>query len=86
MADALSVYAGWPLALEVPDHHGPAASHDRNLEGRCLNLTTVGWAGGAFSIAEDVFLLVLPIPELWKLQMGRKKKFGLFLLFSLGSL
>lgn len=59
---------------------------NRSLENKCLNLTAIGYAGGVFSIVEDIVIFIMPIPELWKLQLGRQKKAALLFMFSIGSL
>ena len=56
------------------------------ITGKCLNLTAIGVAGAILSIVEDFVILVLPIPEILNLQMSKSKKWGLVLLFSIGSL
>ncbi|KAI9147983.1 Satratoxin biosynthesis SC7 cluster protein [Paramyrothecium foliicola] len=58
---------------------------DRSISAKCLNVTAVGWAGAVFSILEDIVILVLPIPEVLKLQLTFKKKVALCLMFSIGS-
>lgn len=60
---------------------------DRSNPNRtCLNVTAIGYAGAVFSIVEDLVILVLPIPELVKLQLNIRKKIALGFMFSLGSL
>ncbi|RSL72418.1 hypothetical protein CEP53_001122 [Fusarium sp. AF-6] len=58
---------------------------NRSLENKCLNLTAIGYAGGVFSIVEDIVIFIMPIPELWKLQLGGRKKAALLFMFSIGS-
>ncbi|KAH6722105.1 hypothetical protein BKA61DRAFT_666845 [Leptodontidium sp. MPI-SDFR-AT-0119] len=58
---------------------------DRSISGKCLNLNTIGFSGAAASILEDLFILVLPIFEIKNLQLGKGKKWNLFLMFSIGS-
>ncbi|KAI8718243.1 CFEM domain-containing protein [Fusarium sp. LHS14.1] len=58
---------------------------NRSLESKCLNLTAIGYAGAVFSIVEDIAILILPIPELLKLQLGGRKKAALLFMFSIGS-
>ncbi|KAK1919229.1 hypothetical protein P3342_008953 [Pyrenophora teres f. teres] len=56
------------------------------IHGKCLPLNyAIGFTGACMSIAEDVIILILPIPQLWRLQMCLKKKIGLVLLLSIGS-
>ncbi|KAH7356912.1 hypothetical protein BKA65DRAFT_580090 [Rhexocercosporidium sp. MPI-PUGE-AT-0058] len=58
---------------------------DRSMSGKCLNLNSIGFSGAAASILEDLFILVLPVFEIKHLQLGRGKKWNLFLMFSIGS-
>ncbi|WAO89006.1 CFEM domain-containing protein [Fusarium falciforme] len=62
-----------------------ASVWNRNIEAKCLNLTAIGYAGAVFSIVEDIAILILPIPELLKLQLGGRKKAALLFMFSIGS-
>lgn len=59
---------------------------DKSLSAKCLDITAVGWAGAIMSIIEDIAILVLPIPELLKLQLSLQKKIAVFIMFSIGSL
>jgi hypothetical protein len=60
---------------------------DKTIDGKCLPVNVViGFTGAGLAIAEDFIILLLPIHELWKLQMNRKKKLGIILLLSVGSL
>ena len=56
------------------------------ITGKCINLTAIGVVGAIFSIVEDFIILILPIPEILNLQMSKSKKWGLVLLFGIGSL
>ncbi|KAI8308507.1 hypothetical protein K4K61_002525 [Colletotrichum sp. SAR11_59] len=56
-----------------------------NSNRKCLDVTAIGYAGAVFSIVEDLVILVLPIPELYKLQLNIRKKIALGFMFSLGS-
>jgi hypothetical protein len=59
---------------------------DRSITGECINITAVGYTGGALAIFEDLFILVLPLPELWSLQLDKKKRLVLVSMFSIGLL
>jgi hypothetical protein len=61
------------------------AAFDKTVTGKCLNLTAIGFSGAAASIAEDLFILVLPVFETRNLQLGKGKKTVLFFMFSVGS-
>ncbi|OLN93074.1 hypothetical protein CCHL11_07529 [Colletotrichum chlorophyti] len=58
---------------------------DKEIKGRCLSVTDISYGGAAFSIFDDIILIIMPIPELMKLQLGRKKKFALAFMFAIGS-
>lgn len=41
---------------------------------------------GALSTVEEIFILCLPLPVVWKLQMPRHEKIELTILFTIGCL
>ncbi|KAK4233341.1 hypothetical protein C8A03DRAFT_48087 [Achaetomium macrosporum] len=53
-------------------------------EGVCFENNAFWWAHSATNIATDLWILALPIPQLLKLQLGRRKKIYLILMFSVG--
>lgn len=56
------------------------------VEGHCLSFNLFAWIQTCINIALDTFILVLPLPLVWRLNMGRKKKMLLMLMFSVGVL
>lgn len=54
--------------------------------GRCINITAWGWANAALNVALDVWLIALPLPEVYKLQLCWKKKIKATLMFVVGCL
>lgn len=62
------------------------AAWNPSVDGQCLSVAAMGFAGAGFSITEDLIYLVLPIPTLWKLQLGKTKRIWLTVLFGIGSL
>ncbi|KAG7047236.1 integral membrane protein [Colletotrichum scovillei] len=52
---------------------------------KCMNIVAIGYSGAVFSVIEDIAILLLPIPELLRLQLSTKKKLWLSLIFGLGS-
>jgi hypothetical protein len=60
---------------------------NKNLHGgKCIDFNSATWANGAINILQDLIIIALPIPEVRKLQLGRKKKIGLYIMFGLGGL
>ncbi|KAK2018544.1 integral membrane protein [Colletotrichum eremochloae] len=63
-----------------------ASAWDKNNPNRtCLDTNIVWYCGAGVSLAEEVVILFLPIPELAKLQIDIRKKVALSFMFSLGS-
>lgn len=54
--------------------------------GTCNNIHMQGWMSAIFNIVIDLILLVLPLKNLWGLQMKLKKKVMIMFMFSLGIL
>lgn len=54
--------------------------------GYCNEVHVQGWLSAAFNIVLDIIILVLPIHELYQLQMNMHKKLLLIGIFSLGIL
>ncbi|KAJ0119274.1 integral membrane protein [Diaporthe amygdali] len=62
-----------------------SASWDIRQKGQCLDLNAIGFAGAILGIAEHFAILVMPLPELWKLKLSKRKRIMLAFVFSLGS-
>ncbi|KAH8694090.1 hypothetical protein BGW36DRAFT_361913 [Talaromyces proteolyticus] len=54
------------------------------LPGHCISQVGTWIANATSTIATDLAILVLPIPQVWKLQLGRVEKVALTLTFCLG--
>lgn len=50
-------------------------------QSKCLDIQAVGHVAGALNIAEDIFMIVLPLPHLLRMQMSTQKKLSAALLF-----
>jgi hypothetical protein len=70
------VFRCWPIA----------SNWDRNVKGKCLNGTTYVYIAAGFSIAEDLWILALPIPVLKSLKIPKGKKIALGAMFGVGIL
>lgn len=55
-------------------------------EGHCLNLSVAYGLLSAFDVLVDLFILVLPFPTLWSLQMPKATRVALTFVFSTGIL
>ena len=54
------------------------------VEGHCINLSTVLVVGASMDIVTDFVILLLPMPQLWCLQVSTKQKIQLTGIFLLG--
>ena len=64
-----------------------AKSWDLSIKGgSCINVPAVYLATAGTNIATDFAILFLPIPMLWNLQLPKRQKFGLALIFAAGSM
>ena len=50
------------------------------------SFVVVGYFGGSFSLASDLYLLFLPLPAVWQLHLPLRKKLGVAGIFMTGSL
>ncbi|KXH47662.1 hypothetical protein CSAL01_07022 [Colletotrichum salicis] len=57
---------------------------DKDLRGVILDLNKMGLAHGGMNIALDVWMLILPLTQLYKLNLKMKKKLGIIAMFSVG--
>ena len=54
--------------------------------GHCFNAHTAYKATGLFNVISDIFILILPVKPIWKLQMALKKKLMMIAIFATGIL
>ncbi|CCF43882.1 integral membrane protein [Colletotrichum higginsianum] len=58
---------------------------DRSVNGRCFDTAAISYGGAACSILEDFVLILMPLPELLKLKLSKRKKSALVFMFGIGS-
>ena len=63
-----------------------AKSWDFELPGHCISSNALVTLASVPSVVSDLFILVLPIFWVWKLQMAWRRKFGVSLIFAMGIL
>ncbi|POS73388.1 CFEM domain-containing protein [Diaporthe helianthi] len=60
---------------------------DRDIAGgSCLDITAIAYANSGLAVLHDVTIILLPMFMLWSLQMTRKKKFFIGVMFALGGI
>lgn len=69
----------------TPISHG-WTSWTGETKGRCINMNAFAWAHAIINIVFDLFVIILPIPQLLQLSMGTRRKVHLVLMFCVGFL
>jgi hypothetical protein len=59
---------------------------DSEHHGHCGNSQAHAFAAAGVSIVLDIFTLILPITQVWNLSLGRRRRIGVILMFSVGAL
>lgn len=54
--------------------------------GRCVNINVMAWSHAILNIVLDIWMLLLPAGQIWGLKMEWKRKFRVFIMFTLGAL
>ncbi|KAK0388882.1 hypothetical protein NLU13_5125 [Sarocladium strictum] len=54
------------------------------LPGRCIDQVATWIANAASTILTDLIILLMPLPQLWRLRLKKREKIGLTFAFSLG--
>lgn len=59
---------------------------DHTVPGTCINLTAFWYANASANIIGDFLILALPMPVVRSLQLPRRQRLGLMMVFALGGL
>lgn len=54
--------------------------------GHCINYTKAGLAYGSMNIFSDLVIFILPLPIVWRLQLSRREKAGISVIFLSGAM
>ena len=54
------------------------------VDGQCVNLSILLDASGMFNILSDVVLLLIPLKGLWSLKLEKRRKVGIYVIFTVG--
>jgi hypothetical protein len=59
---------------------------DGEHQGSCIDMNSMGWAHAGINIALDLWMLAIPLSQLPGLNLNWKKKVGVAIMFSVGTL
>ncbi len=51
-----------------------------------MDVNALAYANSAMSMVQDVIIVVLPIPVVWRMNMDMRKKVGVGIMFGLGGM
>ncbi|GAM34678.1 hypothetical protein TCE0_015f02406 [Talaromyces pinophilus] len=57
---------------------------DKTVNGQCLPAMVLAYSSGAFNVATDFFVLVVPMPTVWSMNLTTAKKLRVSAVFGLG--
>ena len=57
---------------------------NKSIPGTCVNVSSLLNTSGLFNMVTDVLILLVPVKSVWNLQMTRKRKLGVVLVFTVG--
>lgn len=57
---------------------------DKTVQGQCLPAMILAYSSGAFNVATDLFVLLVPMPTVWSMNMSTAKKLRVSAVFGLG--
>ena len=79
-----SVYYLTTIIVKIWECTPRAKIWDKSIEGTCIDVAALLDADGVFNTLSDIFIMVVPVKALWKLQMKTSRKVGISLLFTVG--
>ena len=59
---------------------------DKSVDGHCVDVHSLFLSSAVVNVISDFYILVLPIPSIWKLHVPLRRKIGVMAAFSAGLL
>lgn len=59
---------------------------DTEISGSCIASSPVAWVNASLNVALDVWMIIIPLKEVWNLRLHWKKKVGVIFMFLMGTL
>jgi hypothetical protein len=57
---------------------------DGEYPSKCISINLLGWTAAAINIVLDLAVIILPLPELFRLSMSLRKKVQIIMMFAVG--
>ncbi|KAL7627957.1 hypothetical protein AAE478_002153 [Parahypoxylon ruwenzoriense] len=72
------------LILQCDPVSGAWRSWDGEFASKCISINVLGWSAAAINIALDIAVIVLPLPELFRLSLSLRKRLQIIAMFTVG--
>ncbi len=72
------------LAFQCNPIAGAWLSWDGTYTAKCISINLLGWSAAAINIVLDLCVIILPLPELFRLSMSLRKKVQIIMMFAVG--
>ncbi|KAI1137786.1 hypothetical protein F5Y05DRAFT_62075 [Hypoxylon sp. FL0543] len=72
------------LIFQCNPIYGAWTFWDGEFKGQCISINVLGWSAAAINIALDVAVIVLPLPELFRLSLSLRKRLQIIAMFAVG--
>lgn len=60
--------------------------YNRAVPGHCLPSGTTAYSSGAINVFSDIYVVFLPLPAVWRLNLKLSKRLKLMTVFALGTM
>ena len=72
------------LAFQCNPIRGAWLTWDGTFHAKCISINLLGWSAAAINIVLDLSVIILPLPELFRLSMSLRKKVQIIMMFAVG--
>ncbi|KAK9859080.1 hypothetical protein MYU51_016067 [Penicillium brevicompactum] len=84
MISILGIYGTWAVLSAFLNCIPVAKFWDDSIQGHCLSKTALWFSNASMHITTDLAILIIPIPALMAVDLPRRQKFALMIMFALG--
>lgn len=74
------------LIFQCQPIDGAWKAWDGEFEAKCISINVLGWSAAVINIVLDLAVIILPLPELFRLSMSLKKRAQIVAMFAVGFL
>jgi hypothetical protein len=72
------------LAFQCNPIPGAWMAWDGTYPSKCISINLLGWSAAGINILLDLCVIILPLPELFRLSMSLRKKVQIIMMFAVG--